>query len=287
MTPFLLLDLEAPMSSFGGEVVDDRGVVRDYPAQSMITGLLGNALGIDRADSDALDSLQSRIVHAAALVRAGHRRRDYQTARLFENEIGWTTQGNPEGRAKSKSFSWDIQYEAARDERRKSLTHQRYRDYDMDTRTLVAVSLLPKESGPDIEKVACALRSPSRPLFIGRKACIPSRPVLRHTVEAVDILTAIALAMNDCGFNSARVQWSAESALRSTRERETESSDSSIPYTLTGRIELVICDERRHANGVHGGSRKVLQANMSLPSVDFKDDPLAIHSLSALMGNAL
>lgn len=173
MTSFLILDLEAPMISFGGDTVDSRGVVRDFPAQSMLTGLLGNALGFERANTGALDSLQSRIVHAAALVRTSHKRREYQTARLFENETGWTTQGHPESRAKSPSFSWDYRYEAERDERRKSLTHQRYRDHDVDARTLVAISLSPGTQEPDLEQIATALRSlhvrylsVARPLFL-------------------------------------------------------------------------------------------------------------------------
>ena len=37
----LLLRLDAPLVSFGGPMVDHRGVVQRMPALSMITGLLG------------------------------------------------------------------------------------------------------------------------------------------------------------------------------------------------------------------------------------------------------
>ena len=207
MPDYIFLDLEAPMTSFGGEAVDSQGVVRDFPARSMIAGLIGNALGLERANAEALDKLQSRIVHATALVRTGQRRQEYQTARLFENESGWTTHGQPEGRAKSPSFSWDARYEIERDEPRKSLTHQRYRDHDIDARTFVVMTLAPASNEPSFEQVVKALRFPARPLFIGRKACIPSRPLLQGTLNAPDDCAALATVMGEAGFDSARVQW--------------------------------------------------------------------------------
>ena len=41
----MILALEAPLMAFGGETVDNYGVVRSFPAASMLTGLLANALG--------------------------------------------------------------------------------------------------------------------------------------------------------------------------------------------------------------------------------------------------
>ena len=41
----LAMRLEAPLSSYGAEAIDNFGVVDDFPAASMLTGLLANALG--------------------------------------------------------------------------------------------------------------------------------------------------------------------------------------------------------------------------------------------------
>lgn len=42
---YLLLDFDAPLMGFGGDLVDAHGVVRDFPAKSMAAGLLANAHG--------------------------------------------------------------------------------------------------------------------------------------------------------------------------------------------------------------------------------------------------
>ena len=42
---WLVLHLEAPLLAFGGVAIDQIGIIRDFPAASMLTGLLANALG--------------------------------------------------------------------------------------------------------------------------------------------------------------------------------------------------------------------------------------------------
>lgn len=285
MSAYLVLDFEASMSSFGGDAVDSRGVVRDFPARSMLAGMIGNALGLERGDAEALDMLQSRLTYAAALVRTGQRRREYQTARLFESETGWTTGGFPEGRTKSPSFAWDARYEIERDDRLKSLTHQRYRDYDMDARTFVVMTLLGVEKQPTLEDVAQALRFPTRPLFIGRKACIPSGPLLQGTIEASNTIAALVTTMNDAGYSSARVQWDDNENMDQAAVAVQPAQEQSSAYKIMGERVLTICDERQHTSGVHAGTRKVFQGNLSLPTGTLSDDALEIHSLSNLMGD--
>ena len=41
MIEVLLLRFDAPLMSFGGPIVDQRGVTRDFPAASMLAGLIG------------------------------------------------------------------------------------------------------------------------------------------------------------------------------------------------------------------------------------------------------
>ncbi len=65
MPRHLILRLEAPLVAFGGEAIDNYGVTRDFPAASMLTGLLANALGWRRTDRAAHQRLQDRMVFAA------------------------------------------------------------------------------------------------------------------------------------------------------------------------------------------------------------------------------
>jgi len=260
MNTFLVLKFESTMSSFGGESIDQIGVVRDFPARSMLCGLVANALGLDRSQGVELDRLQDRIEHASALVRAGHRLREYQTARLFENDAGWTTRGAPEGRAKSPSFKPDTGYEAVFGIARKSLTHQRMRDYDADACTIVALGLRAKDGEISLDDVAKAMDRPERPLFIGRKPNIPSGRLLQGRLMADSALHALVQAI-PAGDQPVRVQWSPES----TDENRVQALESvSIPgadgfkWSLQPARRHRIADMRRHRTGVHGGDRAVL-----------------------------
>lgn len=67
---WLVLRLEAPLLAFGGVTIDHVGITRDFPAQSMLTGLLANALGWERTEWEKHQALQDRLVFAARRDRA-------------------------------------------------------------------------------------------------------------------------------------------------------------------------------------------------------------------------
>lgn len=257
------------MMSFGGETIDNHGVVREFPARSMLTGLLANALGWDRSESDRLDALQSRIDFAALRLREGRRRQDYQTARLFEKDIGWTTRGAPEGRASSPSFAWDRDWEAARGVRAKSLTHQRHRSFEADALVLVTMTFL-GDGEPSLAAAAEAFAKPERPLFIGRKPFLPSRPICSPDfVEAPSPVHALFQHLAGIGWQGAApASWRpTESDIAgSTRDlgetsigfqEPPESGEALLRGALRIHRRERIADERRHRTGVHGGSRDV------------------------------
>ena len=133
----LIMRLESPLMAFGGETIDNYGVIRPFPAASMLTGLLANALGWRRIERERHQGLQDRLVFAARIDREPHggglRLTDFQTARLGANDRGWTTRGAPEGRAGGANT-----YDAP---------HVRYRDYYPDTLVIVALRLVSDE-GP-------------------------------------------------------------------------------------------------------------------------------------------
>jgi len=98
---WLVLRLEAPLLSFGAVAIDQRGVIWDFPALSMLTGLFANALGWERTQRAEHQALQDRLVFASRREDEPYHGvfTDVQNAELEKSDSGWTTRGKPEGRA--------------------------------------------------------------------------------------------------------------------------------------------------------------------------------------------
>ena len=226
MAQHLLLRLRAPLIAFGGETIDNYGVIRDFPALSMVTGLMANALGWDRGDDTLHNRLQERMVMGARLEADGERLVDFQTAQLQANDKGWTTRGVAEERAGGAGTY--------------AGPHLRYRHYHADMNVLVALRLKPAEEAPTLDDLAAALDKPARPLFVGRKNCLPTDRLLAGLMEADNILSALQLAKPALSHN-VRAQWpDGEGRLPDQQDRT-----------------LDVCDERNWTSGVHGGWRPV------------------------------
>jgi CRISPR system Cascade subunit CasD len=230
MARHLLLDLDAPLMSFGGEMVDAYGVVRDFPAVSMVAGLLANALGWERYEAERHAGLQTRLVLGSARIAEGRRVRDFQTAQLGGSDRGWTTRGRVEGRAGGAAT-----YQSP---------HIRYRDMDADARVLVALRLEPAGEDPKLDDCAAALDRPERPLFIGRKPFLPARPLHLGSVEAETVRAALTAGL----------------ALLPQAPRMDAPVRAQWPRAegLSGNaVEEEITDERHWPAGVHAGLRRV------------------------------
>lgn len=162
----LILRLDAPLLSFGTVIVDQHGFTDLFPGKSMLTGMIGNALGWEHHDFKRLTQLQERLdfaarwdVHPAPLL-------DYHTVDLGSVKMrnpGWTTRGEPEHRAGGAAAKYGI--------------HQRYRHYLADGLMTVALGLT-SDGEPDLKDIKDSLGRPKRPLFLGRKTCLPARKLL-------------------------------------------------------------------------------------------------------------
>lgn len=229
---WLHLRLTAPLMAFGGVTIDQVGPTRDFPSASALTGLLANALGWRREESTAHQALQDRLEFGALIAREGRLLTDNQNARVYEEEPGWTTFGSPETRNKGTSYSnspWPSQ--TGNQESRSWLTHRRRRDYLADHDCRVVLRLL-QGKGPDLDTVAAALDRPARPLFIGRKPCLPSAPVFAGWVDGIDARAAlVALAL------PGRALWPMK-------------GDKACHD---------LADMRNWVSGLHGGSRRVCE----------------------------
>lgn len=233
MPRHLLLRLEAPMLSFGGETIDNFGVIRDFPALSMVTGMLANALGWRREQHELHNGLQQRLVLGTRVERMGERLTDFQTAQLGAKDAGWTTFGIPESR-QGGAASYNS-------------PHLRYRDYHTDDAMLIALRLEPAEEPPTLNGLAEALDRPARPLFIGRKPCLPTGRIFFGWAEGDNLLQVLQTAPAITANEDAHwlLQWT---------DGEGE---------LSGDRLLDLCDERNWTSGVHGGWRPVRQATFT------------------------
>ena len=231
----LLLRFDAPLMSFGGVVVDERGPTLPFPTTSLLTGLIANALGWEHRHAERLEGLQRRLRHAARRDRRGEALEDYQTVDLGQEFLarGWTTWHAPESRGGGPA---------------KTGTHIRHRHYWADAVYTVALTLDPAAEAPTLEEVAAALDEPERPLFLGRKPCLPSRPLLLapQRVRAASLRAALAAAPPDPrarpegGYFDA---WWPEDDGEAPGEREAR--------------RLPVYDRRDWANQVHTGRRFV------------------------------
>ena len=223
--------------AFGGETVDNHGVTRWFPSASMLTGLFANALGWRRVDHQRHQALQDRLVFAARIDRepteAGFLR-DFQTAKLGANDRAWTSHGQPEVRAGGAST-----YDAP---------HLRFRQYLADMRVTVAIRLEPEGEFPSIETLARALQRPARPLFIGRKPCLPSVQLFTGLRDAESALAALRETPIEADPKSptVRVFW----------------PDSDGSADISPSRTYLLTDQRHWASGLHGGGRPVCEGTL-------------------------
>ncbi len=225
---WLVIRLEAPLMAFGGVAVDQERPTRDFPAASMLTGLAANALGLHWSDRVAHDALQARLIFAARRERepsAAGVIRDMQNVHLTKADRGWTTFGVPEGR----------------DGASYGAPHRRARDYLAHCAVRVVLRFHPVELSPTLETLADKLDRPIRPLFIGRKSCVPSCRLMDGWVYGD---TAHAALSSLPGSGTFRALWPAG---------EGPEADASVDRVID------LPDIRNWRTGLHGGSRVVVE----------------------------
>ncbi len=199
----LILRLDAPLMSFGGVMVDHHNVTDRFPGLSLFAGLLANALGWSHGDGETIGALQNRLIVASRWDIEPVAIDDYHTVDLGQPKMaepGWTTRGTPEHRAGGEA---------------KKGTHIRHRHYWANG-VLTAVLALADDAAPDLSTLETALIRPMRPLFLGRKTCLPNSPILAGRTSGVDVLAILkALPRVQCASRRARsenmaARWPAE-----------------------------------------------------------------------------
>ena len=162
------------------------------PSRSAVLGLLGAALGIERADADGQAALGRYGVAARPLTRSDALS-DYHTVQTVPAKIR-----HPGGRrAAIDAIGREIN------------TKITVRDYRTDV--AVAVAVWSRDGRWSLKRMAAALRRPTFVLFLGRKSCPLAAPVHPRIVEAPDPVAAL----RDC----AAPGWLRRVAPRRSQER--------------------------------------------------------------------
>ena len=224
---YAMLTLQAPMMSFGGDAVDSKRPTNTHPGRSMLTGMIGNALGWRRQEHEKLQALQERIRYAVRMEQNDSVAimEDFQTVKLSKDDLAWTTDGTPEGREGSSDTYKGPEI--------------RLLEYVADCRAIVAIRLEKPEEHPMLEEISEALQMPARPLHIGRKCCIPETMVFTRYQDAETATSALQKELPQGTWNM--LQWDpgeGDESVRLTREHWTS-------------------DLRDWANGIPVGRRRV------------------------------
>lgn len=144
----VVLLLDGPLQSWGTQSRFGHRDTDFEPSKSGVIGLIGAAMGMARDDEATLQRLAS-LQMAVRVDREGTLLRDYHTAG------GGTFRGGPH-----RVYGVD------------TVVTQRF--YLCDACFVVAVS---SPFSSLITDIAAALQNPVWPMFLGRKSCVPSRPV--------------------------------------------------------------------------------------------------------------
>lgn len=244
----LLLRFDAPLISFGAPIVDNRGVIQPYPALSMMTGLVGNALGYDHVNASQLEALQRSLRYAVRQDRAGRRVQDYQTVDFskpyMDDARAWTTRGELETRKGGSASSG---------------THIRERDYWADAVYTVALTLDSTTDGPSLSDVSTAFLRPERPLFIGRKTCLPAEtlhPLCSNADSLLEALRFAPLHKRAKSTDGTYAAWWPSST-----------DDDGVPASLQAHVAVglrqPVIDRRDWTNQSHGGRRWITRGDLT------------------------
>jgi CRISPR system Cascade subunit CasD len=171
--PLLILRLEGPLQSWGGRSRWDVRDTQPEPTKSGIVGLLGCALGYPVGDPRLETELDSGLRLGVRVEAPGRIVRDYQTIGGFlptadgrYRHTGVKTTRNLAGLLADPDVV--------------PATIQSPRYYLEDASFLVVLgTVLTGEQGESLlRRCEAALRDPVWPLYLGRKACVPTRPIL-------------------------------------------------------------------------------------------------------------
>lgn len=173
--PFFTINFKGPLAALQGPRIDGEPQALPIPTVSMVTGIIGSALGLSRRDCSRLQALQDSIHLACVVHRRGVEVLDYQTADLSKPHLAgpmWSSGRSiviREGSAEAVTG-----------------TRQQWRPYlaDFDMTLVVQID---GDSPYAPQQILSALSEPARPLFLGRTSCPPEVALSGSVIEATSL----------------------------------------------------------------------------------------------------
>jgi CRISPR system Cascade subunit CasD len=170
----LLLRLAAPLQSWGVASRHNTRTTELVPSKSGVVGLLANALG--RRRTDPIDDLAA-LRFGVRVDRPGELLVDYHTVSGASH-----APTDPARQRLPTAHGGRLKVGAS--------TKITYRHYLADA---VFVAALEGDAG-QVEAVGEAVRRPRRPLYLGRRSCPPTPPLLLAICHDADLCTALVEA---------------------------------------------------------------------------------------------
>ena len=173
MREHLVFLLSGPMASFGGYAGHERRGSGVVPMRSAVLGLVGAALGIDRADAEGQAALRAYSVAVQPFQQSAPLR-DYHTVQTV-----------PTARAKRPPTRKHALARVGRE----ANTIITIRDYRCDV--LIGVALW-GDGRWTLGELSLQLRRPVFPLYLGRKSCPLASPLNPEVMMAAGPVEALA-----------------------------------------------------------------------------------------------
>ena len=174
--PILLLRLEAPLQSWGTRSRWDVRDTASEPTKSGIIGLLGCALGYSMRDP-RLEQLNEALRFGVRVEHPGRVIVDYQTITDFlPTAAGEFKFSGGAGKGPPEKLIAELKEPA---------TIQSPRAYIEDGAFLVALEATDGNSAV-LDDCVRSIQQPRWPLFLGRKACVPTRPIFQAFTDEYD-----------------------------------------------------------------------------------------------------
>ncbi|WP_170975796.1 type I-E CRISPR-associated protein Cas5/CasD [Rhizobium sp. FY34] len=174
MQDWLVICLRAPLGSFGENAGNAERDSADLPTRSALIGLAAAALGIEREDVQGQALLARGLVTAAGLYERGNPLADFHTFQTL-HQAGKGAATRAEALAKTAHLETSI---SRRHYRADGLWQGAYR---LSGRA---------EDGLALETLRKAFETPRFVLYLGRKSCPLSHPLVPRIVPAQTVVTA-------------------------------------------------------------------------------------------------
>jgi len=218
---FFSMHLKGPLVAFQGPKIDGEPQGLPIPTPSLLTGMIGAALGLSRGSTEKLQALQDSLSLACVVHNPGVEIIDYQIADLSK----------PHMRGPMWASGTQV---VTREGSGIEGLRQQWRPYlaDVDITSVVELQEHAPFGAPEI---LAALREPARPLFLGRTSCPPEREIAGEIIDASSLEDA-----------AQQLAGARKSSLIYVPADRTEPQWGDLPFSIPGRRDW---RANRHSGG--------------------------------------